>query len=202
MQPGETNEVHVTATREYRPMGLLWHAAGCLRDIAENGTQGSAWAGVGGIVLLAFSVEAFCQQFGPEVFPDTWEGRKGVERFPVLDKLKAIGRKAGVQVDYGLHPWADIKALIEVRDSLAHPKPTDQSAALKLVLTAEEEAQLHTRSFIKMPWEIMAEPATAARVAEEVEQALATLLEALGHHRYELELLGTGSYSFSTIPRG
>lgn len=187
----------VSATRNYQPFGMLLHAARCLGEHGATQTRGSLWASVGGLVLLAFAVEAFCQEYGKPLFPDTWEGKGGVERKAVAQKLKLIGKVAGINVDYGKHPWRDIKALLAVRDSLAHPKPSEDQATVNLILDSDEQAGTYASNIIKQPWEVMSEPERAAGVEKNVRAGLETLLSGLGYSRFEMEMMGSGSYIMS-----
>ena len=194
----EKKTFFINATRNYRPFGMLMHAARSLGEIGQSGQKGSGWANVGGLVLLAFGIEAFCQEQGPKLFEEAWPGADGVERKPVHAKLKLIGAKLGVVVDYGKHPWSDIRALLRVRDSLAHPKPSDDQKIVQLMLDDEEQANLRATNVILQPWEVMSEPAHAAKIEENVRAAMETLLVAMGTNKWEMEFLGSGSYSMST----
>lgn len=189
--------VDVSATRNYEPFGMLLHAARCLGEMGRSGTQGSGWANVGALVLLAFAVEAFCQQYGKPLFPDTWDGKGGVEKMPVVDKVKLIGRKAGVAVDYGMHPWKDIKALMAVRDSLAHAKPSEDQETMRLLLDDEEQASVYATNLIRQPWEVMSSSDRAPVVEANVRAGIETLLVGLGYDKFEMETMGSGSYVMS-----
>lgn len=187
----------ISATRNYRPFGMLMHAARSLGEIGRSETKGSGWANVGGLVLLAFGIEAFCQEHGPKLFAEKWLGEKGVERKPIHEKLKLIGKELGVVVDYGEHPWSDVGDLMRVRDSLAHPKPSEDQKTVELLLTDEEQSGLYGTNIIRQPWEIMSEPTRAAKVELNVRAALEVLLVALGTNKWEMEFMGSGGYSMS-----
>lgn len=107
----------------YLPWPEIRHAALSLRRVAREQERGSFHTLSAAVVMTAFSVEAFCQTLGPKLLADIWEGDKPAERWPVLKKLKAIGRATSTVVDYGRPPWNKISELFDARDRLAHAKP-------------------------------------------------------------------------------
>jgi hypothetical protein len=107
----------------YLPWPEMRHAAWSLRRVAREHPRGSAHTISAAVVMTAFSVEAFCQTLGPMVLASRWTAEKRpAERWPVLKKLKEIGKAVSVSVDYGKEPWKGISELFDARDRLAHAK--------------------------------------------------------------------------------
>ena len=126
----EKKTAAIIGDHDYRPWPELRHAAASLRKIAAEYEPGSAHTTTAALVMMAFSVEAFVQTLGPGVLKEEWtQGKRPAERWPVTQKLKEIGRKLSVRVDYGKCPWKDIKDLLEARDDLAHAKPALREAS-------------------------------------------------------------------------
>lgn len=61
------------------------------------------------------------QQADPSILEAiTWEA---FERKPVIDKLKVIAAHHGMTVDWGARPYQTVRALVNLRNLFAHPKP-------------------------------------------------------------------------------
>ena len=120
----ESMKVRAAGSAPYLPWPEMRHSAKTLRKIAREFPLGSAHTISAVVVMTAFSVEAFCQTLGPVVLREKWtNGRRPAERWPVLDKLREIGKATGNPVDYGKEPWNRIADLFKARDLLAHAKP-------------------------------------------------------------------------------
>lgn len=192
----------VDATRQWKPAATLLHAARSLRQLALDHEPASHWVALSGIVMLAFSVEGFCQTYGERLFStEEWVGvdRKGIERKPVKDKLRLIGKKVGVSVDFGQKPWSDIHALLQVRDALAHPRPMEKRVAQQFWLSHEESQTFLTKDIVQFDWEILSQPVVSEQLQTNVETALSSLLTAMGVSTWELDSMGTGSYMISKV---
>jgi hypothetical protein len=105
---------------DYRPWPEIRHTAAVFRKMASDAPSGGAHLLRAALVFTAFSVEAFVQQLGPDVFTTQWPV---LERKPVLAKLKLIAKQLSIDIDFGRQPWHDIELLFTARDSLAHAKP-------------------------------------------------------------------------------
>lgn len=187
----------VRIEKEFKPFPVLWHAARCLREIRDAETvPGRYWAGLGALVMLAFAVEGFCQTEGPGIFGDDWDNEDGarVERKPVLEKFKLIGKSVGASVNYGQLPWSDVKRVMRARDALAHPRPAkrDKSALLEIPEGVHPiDAAAH---LVLEDWEPLLEPATARKLAESIDAALKDIWTRMGRDEWQLHFQGSTSY--------
>jgi hypothetical protein len=135
---------------------------------------------MGSLLLYAFVVEGFCQAVGPEVLSDIWKrDRKPAERFPVADKLKLLGERAGVTVDFGLEPWKSIKALLQHRDRLAHPKPHMRLTS-SVLDKAPEDVWHEGGKLWNAEWNPLLSDDAVNLMAASVDEALTTIWSGLG----------------------
>lgn len=188
-------EVH--ATGEFKPAPQFLHASQCLREMAATeGLQGRLWAGLGSLIVLAFAVEGFCNTYGEQFFGEDW---KNHEREPPIDKLRLIGAKAHVRVDFGRQPWQDVKKLLQLRNELAHPRPAELQRTKRVRLTDEEANAVFGSRIALHEWEDLAEPPRAEKLEANVRAALERIVIGFGLARWELELMGTGGYTLTKV---
>lgn len=118
------------------------HSARTLRKIARSHELGRNHLVSASVVMTAFSFEAFTHTLGPEAYgQEAWSAAvRPAERDTTENKLKMIGRKFGVPVNYGAEPWRKVKLLLKARSDLAHPK--DRPWPVNGVYEAESEEAL------------------------------------------------------------
>jgi hypothetical protein len=184
----------------YAPWPVMRHAAASLRKTAREHRVGSNHTISAALVMTAFSVEAFIQTVGPEVLPDTWiAGDKPVERWRVLDKLKAIGKATEIAVDYGSLPWSNIKELFQARDRLAHAKPDDRE--FELIVSVPDGAD--ERDVLTAALEEQFQPLhnldKLDALAQEIDGALLAVWVAAGHDEFSFTWHGMNSWSLTAI---
>ncbi|WP_331708637.1 hypothetical protein [Pandoraea sputorum] len=124
-----------------------------MRDAEEN-ELGSYFKYTGAFLMSAFAIEAYCNYVGPVLMGDEWEGGKQpLERKSATEKLKHIGKKVGVSVNFGRDPWRRIKLLIDARHAIVHAKRIDVRAPE--VRLAIKQADLMSQNFgaVDAPWE-------------------------------------------------
>lgn len=197
MDKSETNtKLDVGGTVAYRPGADLRNGARVLRELAQSPKiKGHRYLLTGSLVLTAFCVEAFCQAYGPQILgAEAWHGvtgdkkRRGIERASVLDKLKMIGRRVGVDVHFGKSPWKDIKDAMEARDRLAHAKPELRSVKLVGVdCDADHDAMF--REEVARKYEPLLHIDRLSRLAGEIDEAIRQILTHAGWPDYDAELM-------------
>ncbi|MEO7641009.1 MAG: hypothetical protein ABIU07_06325 [Ramlibacter sp.] len=193
---------HIEIEREYLPMPELWHASRSIFEAAEVGAPGYGHLLLASMTLLAFTVEAFVQTYGPKTFAsDEWTGSKGIERKPVRDKLKQIAKRHGVVIDYGKQPWVDIAKLLNARDAIAHPRPALISHSGPISIGEFDHPQAAAESMVTLEWEELLGIERLQKTFDSVETALETILKASGHD-WDLRLLGGSSYMLSGVHPG
>ena len=191
-------EFEITIERDFKPFPVLWHASACLRDIREEGGTGSYWAGLGALVTLAFAIEGFCQTEGPGVFGSDWLEGKNVERKPVYEKFKLIGKAVGAGVSYGTLPWSDVRRVLRARDSLAHPRPAKRSESARLAIAGDEHPIDAAAHLVMEPWEPLLELKSAQKIADNVDRAIKQIWSRMGRKPWALHMQGTTSYVMSS----
>ncbi|MEZ2297292.1 hypothetical protein [Variovorax sp. RCC_210] len=192
-------EFGISIERDFKPFPVLWHASACLRDIREDGGTGSYWAGLGALVTLAFAIEGFCQTEGPQVFEGNWLSGKKVEREPVYEKFKLIGKAVGANVNYGALPWSDVRRVLRARDSLAHPRPAKRQGSARLAISPDEHPIDAAAHLVMEPWEHLLELKAAKKIADNVDSAIKQIWSRMGRKPWDLHMHGTTSYVMSTV---
>lgn len=74
------------------------------------------------LMMIAFSLEGYVNFVGEKLLdgqPDEWTK---FERLTVREKIKAIRRMTGIQIDWSERPYSTTMKLVELRNILAHPK--------------------------------------------------------------------------------
>lgn len=176
------------------------HAARSMRKIARETRVGHNHALTAAIVMTAFAVEAFCQALGPDVFGDDWfVGKPPRERLPVKVKLKCIGKRFGVQVNYGSRPWKDVAALLGARDELAHPKPEVRVSKFVVEAVDGDAARQKYQDGVFRAFHPLHDIDELDRVAAEVEEGLLCIWEASGGRPHMLDSWSMGTWSISAI---
>ena len=193
---GHKKTAAISGDHEYRPWPELRHAAASLRKIAAHYEPGSAYTIMAALVMMAFSVEAFVQTLGPEVLSEEWtQEQHPAERWKVTKKLKVIGRRLGVPVDYGKSPWQDIKALLSARDDLAHAKPTLRGASGRVeILPSGEVAPDAFRPLLIEKYQPFHNLDVLNRLAQVIDHALLTLWVAAGKDERRFTMHGASAY--------
>jgi len=195
-------KVDIGGTESYRPGADLRNGARVLRELAMiPKIKGSRYLLIGSLVFMAFCVEAFCQAYGKQILgEELWVGgdrskkkQKPAERWPVLDKLKAMGRSVDVPVNYGSAPWRDISLIMKARDELAHARPEMCSVRINGVDNdADHHAIFHAE--LTKKYEPMLDAERLGLIAGRVDQAIKSILHAAGQHGYEAEIMASSSW--------
>ncbi|HTG39694.1 hypothetical protein [Sphingomonas sp.] len=74
------------------------------------------------VTMMAFALEGYVNFIGAKLLdgkPDEWRKFEGAK---VRDKIKAIRRLTGLQIDWNKRPYSTTTKLIDLRNILAHPK--------------------------------------------------------------------------------
>jgi hypothetical protein len=189
-KPISTKGFEVTVEHDYRPVPELRHGANVLRKIAFENPKGSNWTRMGALLLYAFVVEGFCQTVGPDALGDVWtRDKRPAERFPVCDKLKAIGKAAGVGVDFAAEPWKTIKEVIRTRDRLAHPKPHKQLTVGSLD-SFTLDYWVAGRELHNAEWNPLLTNEALVRISDAIDLGMTRIWEGLGNESQTLFMNG------------
>lgn len=74
------------------------------------------------VTMIAFSLEGYVNFIGAKLLdgkPDEW---KDFERETVREKIKAIRKITGIEIDWNKRPYVTTAKLVDLRNMLAHPK--------------------------------------------------------------------------------
>jgi len=192
-------------TRTYNPVFDMFNAARCMDHLAGLHIRGTGYCGVSVLVYLAFALEAVCQTFGPGVLKDCWvssigadgKQKRGVERLGMEAKLKLMGRRLGVEVNYGAAPWQRCQKVLQIRDQMAHPKPAVNKGMKTVVLAPGEHPMDHGEHLVLFEREHLArDDAERGAFREDIREAVNRLYEAMGFERDAMFVSGGTWYTY------
>lgn len=165
---------------EYRPVAELLHGSWSLRDSARRDPIGAHWKCMGSLVLLAFSLEAFCQRVGPDLFKADWLKGKKVEGLGLKRKLTAIGENVGVDVDFNVAPWQGIARLYAARSGLAHAKTGIRELVDTMNYASDVDPHEVAKALAAAQWEPLINEDALDEVDQDVRSGLTMLATACG----------------------
>lgn len=143
-----------------------------------------------GYTFLAFGLEARINFLGAKLVKN-WCERDAFDR-----KLKKVLRATGVEVDCNSRPLSVIAKVKEVRDLLAHVKPTDLNFDETLDLTDDEAKDLAERGAeLLTGWEAYTDPVRFYEAYDDVEELWRVLIQASGIPAFDT--LSSGLWSVS-----
>ena len=169
-----------------------WHTAGCLLDRADQEKRGSYHQYLACITFTAFTLEAFLNHIGEELFED-W--RDDLEQISVKGKMRIISDKLGLKVDYGEAPWQVVPELVALRNKVAHGKNERLYEEVILPLNEYDE---HLNVFLKTDWQEAATTKNAKRFMKLVQELCLKIWTACGHDEVALFAHGSQSGSATT----
>lgn len=186
----------VEATEDYWPVAELFNGSNALRKNAMADPAVSRWKLTGALLLLASSVEAFCQGVGKEVFGQDWDKRLKVERLSPIDKLSLIAERCKLKDIAGSRDGQNIALLFRARNEISHPKPKRARKYAKSVKapSSVELTSLVDRAILWDTYEVL----TDSRLNEiqlSVQTVLTDIWKALGKKEHALFLPGSILYS-------
>ena len=169
-----------------------WATAGCLLDRAEREKKGSYHQYLACIRFTAFTLEAFLNHIGEELF-ESW--RDDLEQTNVRGKIRIIADKVGLKVDWGETLWQGVAEIIAFRNKVAHGKNERLFEELDLPLDKYDE---HLNVFLKSDWQKVATMDNAKRLKEVVADVCLKIWVASGNSEYALFSQGHQSRSATT----
>jgi len=169
-----------------------WHTAGCLLDRADQEKRGSYHQYLACITFTAFTLEAFLNHIGEELF-EGW--RDDLEQISVMGKIRIISDKVGLKVDCGKMPWQVVPELVALRNKVAHGKNERLYEEIILPLNEYDE---HLNVFLKTDWQEAATTKNAKRFMKLVQELCLKIWTACGHDEATLFAHGSQSGSATT----
>lgn len=168
--------VEQRAERQLRTYADLWHGVNTMVKLAKADELGEYWKCMSALILLAFTIEAYCNYVGPVIFTDEWNGIRPIERKPPSEKLKLIAKRLGVSINYGRRPDKVVKELFDSRDKLAHAKRGSLNATTIIEVDRSEVGKIWPSS-IPAAWDAHCTVEYLDRAILEVEAVLFSIHE-------------------------
>ena len=169
-----------------------WATGGCLLDRAAQEKKGSYHQYLACITFTAFTLEAFLNHIGEELF-ESW--RDDLEQINVKGKIRIISDKLGLKVDYGDTPWQVVPELVAFRNKVAHGKNERLFEEVMMPLNEYDE---HLNLFLKTDWQEAATMDNAERIRILVQDLCLEIWTACGHGEAMLFAHGSQSGSATT----
>lgn len=160
---------------------------------------------IGLITMTAFALEGYVNFIGDRLIEksvkdksraaDCWQT---FERKPTKDKIKAICKMTGIEIDWNKQPYLTVGELNDLRNMFAHPKPHRPKVEEWEAVGTDDELKRQLRSY-KPEYEERLTREFAQRAYEDVEQIWQELLAGAGIDRYKT--FSGGSQGFSLLAR-
>ncbi len=164
--------VAVEKEREVRTYHSLWQTSQCLLEKGQADSTGSFYQFMASLVFTAFTLEAYLNHIGPEVFK-CWDD---LERLGPRQKLNVIAERLQVDVNYGHRPWQVMKRLFGFRSDIAHGKSEVVKISHREPLDRHSDDQFG--EFERTEWEKYCTEKNVLRAKEDVKKIVHALHEA------------------------
>lgn len=99
---------------------------------AESKAPGWLYQELVAMTFSALSLEALGNSFG-EIFIDRW---KDYESASPVAKIRILGDRLGVPIDFSVEPWAAVLWLVKFRNQVAHARP--EKIVFDKIMTRED----------------------------------------------------------------
>jgi hypothetical protein len=170
-----------------------WHTAICLLDRAKNERKGSYHQHLACITFVAFTLEAFLNHIGEELF-NSWED---LEQLNVRGKIYVIAEKLKLDIDYGSMPWQIVPELVAFRNKVAHGK---NERLFEEVILPQDKYDEYLNESLKSNWQNTATLLGAEKFIKHVEDLCTKIWVTSGHNKATIFTLGIQSGSATLEP--
>lgn len=155
------------------------------------------------VTMTAFALEGYVNFVGGTVINKCVEDKERAaevwrtfERKPTRDKLKAIRKMTGMEIDWNKRPYLTVTELIDLRNLFAHPKPHRPKQREFEAVGTDSELKKLLRSYRpeyeeKLTWDL------ATRAYDDVEEIWQALLTAANINPYDA--MSGGSQGFQLL---
>ena len=113
-----SSQVRASRERNVITYAEHWHSSQTFLQLGIENPRGSYHQFLGSIVFSAFTLEAFLNHVGEELFK-SWAA---LEKLSPKEKINVIAEKLELEVDWGAMPWQVVPEIIGVRNKIAHGK--------------------------------------------------------------------------------
>ncbi len=177
----------------FHTYAYLLHASNSLFLIAKEHAPGSNHARISAVLFSAFAIEAYLNHIG-NLKVENWQK---LDRLNWRDKMKIIGEKVGVQVDYGKPPFQAVVLIFQFRDRLAHGRTHQEHVSYKFNYVDRQETGHLDPDWLRKYWDDM----SVERTLQNVRQIIEKIQAAAGFSLLDLEMVSSGSFSESVDAR-
>jgi hypothetical protein len=148
------------------------------------------------VMMIAFSLEGYVNFIGAKLLDAKPEEWANFERAVVRDKIKAIRRLTGIQIEWNKRPYSTTAKLIDLRNMLAHPKAHKAEPRVWIAEGTDSSFKKMLRDY-EPDWVKIISPAFIDEAYADVEAIWKSLLVAakIGEH----ETLSGGSQGFEVV---
>jgi hypothetical protein len=160
-----------SGTREVRTFVDLDHGANVLLLKASEDERGSYYTVMGGLLLTAFTFEAYLNHLGNKIFP-YWEE---IEAIRVMDKYSVLTKHFRIAPDFSRRPHQTLRSLFKFRNAIAHGKSQVLNETKQVAANADPHDFLP-----RADWEEYCTLANAKRAREDVRKIIEELHLAAG----------------------
>jgi hypothetical protein len=155
-------KVRVKLERKVITYADFWHTSEVLLGRAKTEPGGSYYLLLGSLVFSAFSLEAFLNHIGENLF-DSWSD---LESLSPRGKLIVICERLGLKPKWNVQPWQTVPELVGFRNKIAHGK----NALVRFEKTmSRDEYEKLWKMFLFADWQEYASEKNAVRVREQLE---------------------------------
>jgi len=167
--------VRLTKQRKVITYADFWRTSEVLLERAKASTEGSYFLLLATLAFLAFSLEAFLNHIGENLF-DSWPD---LESLPPRGKIIVISERLGLKPNWNSQPWQTVPEIVGFRNKIAHGK----NALLQFEKTVSLDKYEQLRKmFLFADWQEYATEKNALRVQKQL-RALFELL----HEKAQIE---------------
>lgn len=164
----------ITRTRNLNTYAILWNTSWCLLEAGKERVEGSFHQFLSSIAFTAFTLEAFLNHVGKQLF-NSWPE---IDPLSPWAKLSLVCEKLDIKIEKGKKPWQTLAKIIRIRNQIAHGKSIELKD--KYVEKYSEECNPSRPDQIKSEWEAFSTAKNAELAREEVRSVIMTIQKKLG----------------------
>jgi len=170
----EKKQISVSKKRNVRTYAKMWNISRALLQSGKGNPQFSNHHFTASIVFTAFTLEAYLNHIGLQLF-NCWGV---IEKLSPKDKLNVIIEKIGLEVNFGNRPWQVINNLFGFRNDIAHGKSTE--VVENIILNTDNLDNSIIYDLAKTKWEKYCTEKNAERARKDIYQIVILLHDTAG----------------------
>jgi hypothetical protein len=168
------SKVQIIKERKQITYADHWHASKILLERGIQDPKGYYYHFLSSIVFTAFTLEAFVNHIGENIFT-SWDD---LEKLSPKGKINIICDKLGIKVDYGILPWQIIPEIIGIRNKIAHGR--NRLLKEETIIPHNDAYEEVRHKFLLADWQKYATQENAERARAEIEKVLKIIFNKAG----------------------